>query len=186
MYKIREAMKSSESQPMDGDVHVDEFVVGGKEVGKPGRSYGTNKKKAVCAVQLTKEGKVKRLYIKKIEDFSLKSLQDIFDRHISKEANVVTDEWRGYLPIAKGLGYKIGQTPSNKWLNFKALHTMIHQLKSWIRTIHSWVSAKQINRHFSEFCYRINRSQMKESIFHNLVRRMVNGGILYRKQIVCS
>jgi len=45
MNKIREAMKSSESHPMDGDVHVDEFVVGGKEVGKPGRSCDTTRKK---------------------------------------------------------------------------------------------------------------------------------------------
>ena len=31
MHKIREAMKSSENHPIDGIVHVDEFVVGGKE-----------------------------------------------------------------------------------------------------------------------------------------------------------
>ena len=30
MHKIREAMKSSENYPMDGNVEVDEFVVGGK------------------------------------------------------------------------------------------------------------------------------------------------------------
>jgi len=31
MHKIREAMKSSENNPMDGQVHVDEFVLGGRE-----------------------------------------------------------------------------------------------------------------------------------------------------------
>jgi hypothetical protein len=41
---------------------VDEFVVGGQEAGHTGRSYGGNKKKVVCAVELTEEGKVKRLY----------------------------------------------------------------------------------------------------------------------------
>lgn len=50
MHKVREAIKSSESQPMDGEVHVDEFVVGGKETGKQGRSYDGKKKKTVCAV----------------------------------------------------------------------------------------------------------------------------------------
>jgi len=68
-------MKSSESRPMDGNVHVDEFVVGGREVGKPGRSYDSRKKKSVCTVQLTDSGKVKRMYIKQIEDFSSKSLR---------------------------------------------------------------------------------------------------------------
>ena len=30
MQKVREAMKSSESQKMDGKVQVDEFIIGGK------------------------------------------------------------------------------------------------------------------------------------------------------------
>jgi len=176
-------MKSSESQPMDGTVRVDEFVIGGKDPGKPGRSYDSRKKKAVCAVQLTEDGKVKRMYIKKIKNFSSKSLIDIFDRYISKEAKVETDEWKGYEPIVKVHGYNIKQKPSGGGLNFKALHTMIHQVKSWIRTVHSWVSEKHINRYFDEFCYRINRSQTKETIFHNLIKRMVNGGILYRRSL---
>jgi len=59
MHKVREAMKSSGNNPMDGQVHVDEFVLGGKEEGKTGRSYDAKKKKAVTAVQLAKDGKVK-------------------------------------------------------------------------------------------------------------------------------
>lgn len=44
MNKVREAMKSSENYPIDGNVRVDEFVVGGKEQGKVGRSYNSKKK----------------------------------------------------------------------------------------------------------------------------------------------
>jgi len=186
IHKVREAMKSSESQPMDGEVHVDEFVVGGREEGRPGRSYDTKKKKAVCAVQLTEAGRVKRMYARKIDDFSSKSLRSIFERHIDRGAKVVTDDWKGYGPIARKHGYAIEQLPSNKGLNFKALHTMVHQVKSWLRTVFSWVSAKHIERYFSEFCYRINRSQTKETIFHNLVKRMVCGGKIYHSQILCG
>lgn len=57
MQKVREAMKSSENHPLTGVVHVDEFVVGGKESGKPAISYDAKKKKVVCAVELTEEGK---------------------------------------------------------------------------------------------------------------------------------
>ena len=45
MMKVREAMKSSENHPIDGEVHVDEFVVGGQENGKIGRSYDSKKKR---------------------------------------------------------------------------------------------------------------------------------------------
>ena len=38
MHKIRVAMISSGDFSMDGDVHIDEFVIGGKEQGNTARS----------------------------------------------------------------------------------------------------------------------------------------------------
>lgn len=78
MMKDRVAMASSGNKPMEGNVHVDEFVLGGREEGKIGISYDRKKKKALTAVQLTEEGKVKRMYTMKIDDFSAQSLQYIF------------------------------------------------------------------------------------------------------------
>ena len=160
------------------------IVVGGKEEGKPGRSYDSKKKKSICAVELTEDGKVKRFYALKIKDFSAKSLRTIFDKHVSTQAHVTTDEWKSYRPIMKD--YKIDQIPSNNGSNFKALHTMIHQVKSWLRTTYSWVSEKNIERYFDEFCYRINRSQNKETIFDNLINRMVVADKITHQQIICS
>ena len=71
MLKVREAMESSGNHPMDGVVHVDEFVLGGVEKGKIGRNYNTKKKKAITAIQLTEDGKVKRMYAMRIEDFCI-------------------------------------------------------------------------------------------------------------------
>jgi hypothetical protein len=184
MQKVREAMKSSENFPMKGNVNVDEYVVGGYEEGKPGRSYESNKKKAVCAVELTDDGKVKRFYTFQIPDYTSKSLRKMFEKHIDKEAKVKTDKWKGYNPLAKE--YDITQVLSNKGANFKALHVMIHQVKSWIRTTYSWVSEKYINRYFDEFCYRINRSQSKETIFNNLIHRMVRADNITHCEILCN
>lgn len=184
MHKVREAMESSGNHPMQGNVHVDEFVLGGREKEKVGRSYNAKKKKAITAVELTNEGKVKRMYAMRIEDFSAQSLQYMFINHISRDAQVTTDKWRGYRPIAKA--YNIKQIESNSGLNFKALHTMIHQVKSWIRTTYSWVSDFNINRYFNEFCFRINRSQSKATIFNNLITKMVNKGKVYHSQIICN
>jgi len=97
IYKIRDGMKSSERFLMKNRVEVDEFVVGGKEDGKIGRSYDSKKKKAVVALELKDKGKVKRMYINQINDFSAKELRTIFDKHISKK-NIATDLWRGYSP----------------------------------------------------------------------------------------
>jgi hypothetical protein len=184
MLKVREAMGSSGNNPMDGDVHVDEFVLGGRDKGKTGRSYDSKKKKAVTAVQLTKDGKVKRMYAMKIDDFSAQSLQYIFVNHISRKAKVTTDKWKGYRPISKA--YNITQIPSNNGLNFKALHTMIHQVKSWIRTTYSWVSDENLNRYFNEFCFRINRSQSKSTIFNNLITKMVKRDKIYQTELMSN
>ena len=49
MHKVREAMKSSGHNPMDGYVHVDEFVIGGKEEGKVGPQLQQQEKESgVC------------------------------------------------------------------------------------------------------------------------------------------
>lgn len=182
MLKVREAMEPSGNHPMDGAVHVDEFVLGGVDKGKIGRSYNTKKKKAVVAVQLTDDGKVKRMYAMRIADFSARSLQYIFVNNISREAKVTTDKWKGYRPIAKA--YDIEQIESNNGANFKALHTMIHQIKSWIRTTYSWVSDFNIDRYFNEFCFRINRSQNKKTIFNDLMFRMVQKDKIYQSKFV--
>lgn len=184
MHKVREAMKSSENHPMDGNVEVDEFVVGGKEKGKVGRSYNAKKKKAVCAVEYTGEGKVKRMYAMKIDNYSAKELKLLFKKHISKNADIVTDKWKGYRPLRDE--YKIEQIDSNGGMNFQKLHTMIHQIKSWIRTTYSWVSPFHIDRYFDEFCYRLNRSQSKSNIFNNLINRMVIAPKIYQHNLVCS
>jgi len=184
MHKVREAMKSSGTHPIEGNVHIDEFVIGGKEEGKIGRSYDSKKKKIVCAVELTEEGKVKRMYSMKIENYSTKELKKLFDMHISKDATVTTDKWKGYRPLVGK--YNITQIESDHGLNFKALHTMIHQVKSWIRTTYSWVSEFNINRYLDEFCYRINRSLIKENIFNNLVRRMVVADKINQSKLICS
>ncbi len=184
MHKVREAMKSSENHPMNGKVEVDEFVVGGQEEGKVGRSYNSKKKKAVVSIELSEKNEINRMYIKQIRNFSAKELNNIFDIHIGKNAKITTDLWRGYAPLAKE--YNITQIPSDKGKNFKILHTMIHQVKSWLRTTYSWVSDSHINRYFDEFCYRLNRCRSKNTIFHNLITRMVKSPKICQSQIICN
>ena len=184
MHKARIAMKSSGNHPMTGDVQVDEFVVGGKENLKTGRSKDVKKKKVVCAVELAGDDKVKRVYSMCIEDYSSKSLRAIFEKHIADDANVTTDEWSGYKPISKD--YNIAQIPSNKGKNFKQLHYVVHQIKSWIRTTYSWTHKQHTDKYLDEYSFRINRSIFKQTIFHKLIERMMNTEqVVYKQIIVC-
>jgi len=184
-HKVRIAMKSSENKPIEGTVHVDEFVIGGKENMKPGRSKDSKKKKIVCAVELTDDEKVKRVYSMRIDDYSSESLKQIFNKHISQNAQIVTDEWTGYKPLTKN--YNIVQLPSGNGLNFKQLHHVVHQIKTWLRTTFSWIHTKHTNKYLDEYAYRINRSIFKETIFHNLINRMITTKeVSYKEIIVCK
>lgn len=184
MHKVRDAMKSNKGQPLNGDVQVDDFVFGGKESQKQGRTTDSKKKKIVGAVELTGEGKVKRAYFNKISDYSSKSLSSIFDDHISAGAHILTDKWTGYVPISKR--FNIEQKYSDKGGSMKQMHTIIHQLKSWLRTTYSWVHEQHINKYLDEFSFRINRSIYKQTIFHNLIFRMVKSKPLTYQMIKIS
>ena len=121
-------------------------------------------------------------YALKIPDFSSKSLRTIFDKHISKTAQVTTDEWKGYKPIKD---FDITQISSNDGKNFSTLHKIIHQVKSWIRGIYSWVSEFNIDRYLAEYSFRINRSQNKDTIFNKLMKRLIERKPIFQSQLVC-
>ncbi len=142
MQKVRKNKESSKKYPLEEIVHVDEFTFGGMEEEKQGRSYDTKKKKAVIAVALTNKQRVKRVYIKSIDDYSCKSLTPIFEEHIATTAKIVADKWRGYEPLKKK--FNSTQINSDKGKNFKKLNLIIHQVKSWLRTVPTYVSKKPI------------------------------------------
>ena len=171
MHKVRTAMKSSELNPIVGTVYVDEFVYGGKEDLKQGRSNNSKKKKIVAAVEIDDKGGVKRAYFKRIDDYSSGELSKIFKSHISTQAKVKTDKWTGYKPLKSN--YNIEQIKSNT-SDFFEMNTIIHQVKSWLRTVYSWMHKQNIERYLDEYSYRLNRSIYKQSIFDNLINKIMN------------
>jgi transposase-like protein len=178
--KVRLAMQSSECYPLTGQVEVDEAFIGQEEEGAIGR--GTHEKaQIVVAVEKYGATGVKRMYARKIENASTKELSSIFEKHISPTANVLTDKWKGYSPFSEL--YNITQEKSQPDINFKVMHRCIQQLKSWLRGIHHSVSHNFLQGYLDEFCYRINRSTHKNSIFENLISRMVNAVYIPKKFI---
>ncbi len=85
-------MKNSQKYPLETLTHVDEFTVGEKEEDKQGRRYASKKKEAVIGVELTDKNKIRRIYIKSIDDYSLKSLTPIFEEQITNSVKIVTDK----------------------------------------------------------------------------------------------
>jgi len=169
--KIQKAMSSSLNHPLNGVVHVDEFVIGGPEEGKKGRSKG-DKKLIVLAVEIVDDG-VGRAYAGLIEHASSKELGAFLRKYVSKDATIVTDEWRGYLPLVKEFK-NLEQVPSKSGKNFKDLHIHIMNIKGWLRGIHHHCSKERMQNYLDEYHFRYNRRSNMGTIFNLLLKRMVN------------
>lgn len=164
-------MQSTYKYPLEGEVHVDEFYIGGPEVQKRGRFMGSKKLVQVALEVIPGKG-VGRAYARVIDDASSKSLQCLFDEHIARDAHVVTDEWNGYLPIMK-LYPNMERRKSEEGNNFPDLHIHIMNIKGWLRGIHHHCTKEQLQGYLDEYHFRYNRRNNMDTIFDMLIKRMV-------------
>jgi len=169
-WKIQQAMQSSKQHPISGVVHIDEFYIGGPEEGKPGRSKG-KKKLVVVALEIVKGG-VGRAYAQVISDASSTSFKPFFETYISTDAKIVTDVWKGYIPLKKHYP-NLEQMKSEKGKNFPDLHFHIMNIKGWLRGIHQHCSEERLQGYLDEFHFRHNRRSNMGTIFDVLIRKMV-------------
>lgn len=170
-WKIQKAMRSTCLYPLEGEVHVDEFYVGGEEEQVYGRGKGKKRLVQVALEILPGKG-VGRAYAKVIEDASAKSLRPLFEQHIAKDAHVVTDEWNGYLPLMNDYR-NMERRKSDDGANFPDMHIHIMNIKGWLRGIHHHCSKEQLQGYLDEYHFRYNRRNNMDTIFDVLIRRMV-------------
>ena len=177
--KVMKAMKSSGNYPITGKAEVDETVFGGQETGVRGRQ---NKNKKLVVVGIEKKNKgVSRLYARVIDHADAKSLGDFMEEHIDNQAKITTDKWTGYLPLKEKFKNLTQIYSGEKGGNFPDLHRTVMSLKSWLRGVHHHVN--DLQDYLNEYCYRFNRSFMKEGIFDNLMKRMVLADPCFIKKI---
>ena len=168
--KVQQVMKSSMKSPLTGVVHVDEFVIGGPEEGKKGRSKGL-KKLIVLAIEILEDG-VGRAYAEVIEHSSAKELGGFLVKYVFKDADLVSDKWKGYTPLKKEFK-KLKQVASDDGKNFKKLHIHIMNIKGWLRGIHHHCSKEHMGNYLDEYHFRYNRRSTMDTIFDVLIRKMV-------------
>jgi len=182
--KVQQAMKSGENFPLEGEVHVDEFEIGTPQKGEQGRSKSDCKIRVVIALEY-RNGKAGRGYAKIIQDYSSKSLEKIFNIHISKDAKITTDGWSGYKPIMKKFPH-FEQKLSDKGQNFKMLHIQIRNFKNWLRGAHSYCDKETLNQYIGEYFFRFNRMNFRETILEKLLCRMIKEKPITYKSIKCN
>lgn len=179
--KVMNAMKSSGKNPMNGNVEIDEFVLGGQEEGVIGRK-NKSKKLVVLAIEKSEKG-VKRIYAKEISCSSKKNLGEFIKTTVSKDASIRTDAFSSYRSLEKEMPNLKTEKSEKKGKNFGRIHRIIMGFKGWLRGTHG--HAEHLQSYLNEYCYRFNKHFMKENIFENLIKRMIFSDPLTYKQIIC-
>jgi hypothetical protein len=86
---------------------------------------------------------------------------------------VITDEWKGYLPLKKEYQH-LKQIPSNEGKNFPDMHIHIMNLKGWLRGIHHHCSKEHLQGYLDEYHYRYNKRNNMNTMFDLLVKKMID------------
>ena len=102
--KIMKAMVSSGKYPLMGKVAVDETVGNRKKALQDDKII----KKSRLYWLIEKKGKgVSRMYARVIDNAGSKQLKPFFQDHISTQATITTDKWRGYIPLKEKYPYLV-------------------------------------------------------------------------------
>ena len=173
--KVQLAMKSQGFQLLSDNVEVDETVIGGRELGKPGRSLGRKKRVQVAVeVEYPQEGikaQIKRAFAVPIEDFTTGSLKKGINQMVDKQALITTDGWPAYAKAVDQRQHDV--LISNAGENFQQLHWHIFNLKNWIRGIHHSISLDHLGDYLAEFYYRFNRRNATSGNTENIIDQML-------------
>jgi transposase-like protein len=189
LFKSKVMGQMHAKEKLDGLVHLDEFEIGGKTEGKPGRSH-SGKRKVMIALEIRKGKKRKNsrkpkatagnIRLHQIYDYTQKTFEDFFSGTIQKQAEIETDQFTSYKSLKQN--WDISQYKSTG-KSFPLIHANIMNIKSWIRGIHHKISSKHAQRYLNEFSFRFNRKMNLNSSFHSLLNCMISGQGETRKMI---
>lgn len=178
LHRYRVAMVRSEREPLQGEVEVDETLVGGVDHGgKPGR--GARRCVVVIAVEVKPEG-FGRVRMRHVPDASGASLTPFVCDVVMPGSIVLTDGWVGYNRLPEH-GYLRRATllpasgdPGS--VSMPGVHRVASLLKRWILgTHHGAVAPAHLQSYLEEFTFRFNRrsSGSRGLVFRRLLEQAV-------------
>jgi len=162
LQKLRSASIRPEREKLSGEVEVDEFYLGGKHKGKAGRG-SENKIKVIVAVE--KRGtRLGRIRMKQIPCCDGGNLKSFVDDHIEVGSKVITDGWKGYLPVSSDENFDHQALAAS--ISEDDVTPGVHRVASLFKrvaigTYQGRISTKHAQKYLDEYVFRFNRRKSK-------------------------
>ena len=159
LQKLRRCTIRKDREKLSGKVEVDEFFIGGQKPGKRGR--GSNGKSIVVAAVQRKGRKIGRIRLQLVDDCSSGSLTPFIEQNIEDGSQVITDGWKGYVPIDQNR-YDHHQVFLSKCKDKYSALSGVHLIASLVKrliigTFHGRFDQKYLQHYLDEYVFRFNR-----------------------------
>jgi hypothetical protein len=108
--------------------------------------------------------------MKKIKELEAKIAQTLFKEYIDSNSVLQTDKSTTFSDLSDCIDVHVRETSGTKEGNFnlKWVHFVISNLKNHLQTYHM-ISERMMQNYLDEFCYKLNRRNLGEKLFDNLI-----------------
>lgn len=171
--KIQVAMKPDINKKLEGNIDVDETLLGFQTGRKDGGRSLQNREAVFIAAEILGDGRVGNLAMRQIENFKADTLKYAIKDMISSNAMIRSDNYCSYRTI-QGSMNNLTIQPSEKGKAFEKLHRQIMLFKNWLIGIHHKWSEKHLFAYCNEYEFRFNRRNKRETIFNSLIKKMMH------------
>jgi hypothetical protein len=174
LQKLRRAMVDPDRRPLHDLVEIDETEMPFRsrhdalDRTKGGRSP-VGKIFIVGAVELSEDGRPRRIRLAHIPDGSSQTLHGFIARSVASGAKLVTDGWQGYAnPPANPHEVRvIGGRKAHERLPW--VHRVFSNLKRWAKGVFHGLRKVHVQRYLDEFVFRWNRRRHMRMAFDRLL-----------------
>jgi len=177
LHRIRFAMNENNTEPLAGDVEVDEVFIGAapRHIHK---SRKTKPQRKTVVVGLLKRGGDVRPRI--VPDVTSKSLKGIIRANVDRRSRILTDEASGYRGIGKEFagGHEAVRHSTHEYVrgdvHTNSIEGFFGMLRRGLDGIYHSVSRKHLHRYLSEFEFRHNYRHVSDGERARLAIRAAN------------
>jgi transposase-like protein len=173
LHKLRRAMVAPDRSLLEDVVEADETELPFRSKDDPpaggqGRSP-IGKMFVAGAVELSPEGKPRRIRLAPISDFSAASLKPFVASAAVPGARIITDGWSGYigLPDHAHAPKLVGNMAAHVVLRWT--HRVFANLKRWALGVYHGLRRAHLRRYLDEFVFRWNRRRHTRAAFDTLL-----------------